>query len=309
MAFERHETSIVETSRIGPDTRIGAFCRVHAGASIGAGCVIGDYVQIEDGVTLGDGVTVESGVRLPKSTQVADGVFIGPNVTFAGPGFPGSRSQMEPRHVVLQRNAAVGAGAVLMEGVTIAEGARVCAGAVVTLDVPPHAIVTGNPARIIGYVDVPPLTAPVWRKSPRGLEIHRSRVRGVTLHNLPYVEDLRGYLSFGEVGQHLPFLVKRYFVVFDVASKEIRGEHAHRQLEQFLVCVHGSCSIIVDDGEEREEFELNSPNLGLYVPPMVWSVQYKYSRDGVLLVLASDVYDPADYIRDYNEFKALCGKR
>jgi dTDP-4-dehydrorhamnose 3,5-epimerase-like enzyme len=103
----------------------------------------------------------------------------------------------------------------------------------------------------------------------------------------------------------LPFEPKRYFIVFDVKSKEVRGEHAHRRLHQFLVCVKGSCSVVVDDGKNREEYQLDQPNLGIYLPPMVWAIQYKYTADAILLVLASDIYDPMDYIRDYDEFISL----
>ena len=85
-------------------------------------------------------------------------------------------------------------------------------------------------------------------------------------------------------------------------SKEVRGEHAHRRLHQFLVCVKGSCSVVVDDGKAREELFLDRADVGLYVPPMIWTTQYKYSQDAVLLVLASAAYDPDDYIRDYDEF-------
>jgi len=125
------------------------------------------------------------------------------------------------------------------------------------------------------------------------------------LHRMPLVNDLRGMLSFGEVGQPVPFDVKRYFLVFDVATEQVRGEHAHRTLHQFLVCVHGRCAIVADDGAHRQEFLLDSPQLGIYIPPMTWAVQYKYSPDGVLMALASDIYDPGDYIRDYAEFLAL----
>ena len=119
---------------------------------------------------------------------------------------------------------------------------------------------------------------------------------------MPIIEDLRGALSFGEIGQHLPFTPKRYFLIFDVPSQEVRGEHAHRDLQQFLVCIRGSCTVLLDDGDIRDEFVLDSPRIGLLVPPMVWSVQYKYSADAMLLVLASDIYKAEDYIRDYDLF-------
>jgi dTDP-4-dehydrorhamnose 3,5-epimerase-like enzyme len=132
-----------------------------------------------------------------------------------------------------------------------------------------------------------------------------TRVAGVTLHRLPHVPDMRGNLSFGEIGSQVPFEVKRYFLVYSVASKEIRGEHAHRSLHQFLICVHGRCHVVADDGTNRQEFVLDSPTIGLYLPPMVWGIQYKYTEDAVMLVLASDKYDPASYVRDYAEFLEL----
>jgi acetyltransferase-like isoleucine patch superfamily enzyme len=310
MAFIKHENSVVETESVGEGTRIGAFSHVQAGAQIGAGCTLWSFVFVENDVEIGDRVTIRSGVHLWSGTTIEEDTYIGSNATFANHPMPGALKAPGPaRRTTVKRGASVGANSTVMPGVTIGDHSRVSPGAVVTLDVPPHAIVAGNPARIVGYEDVPFLAPEQVKVPEEPLEIRRTGVRGVTLHSLPYVEDLRGYLSFGEFGQHLPFLVKRYFVVFDVASKEIRGEHAHRELEQFLICVNGSCHIIADDGKRREEFLLDRPNLGLYVPPMVWSVQYKYSRDGVLLVLASDVYKAEDYIRDYAEFKALVKPR
>jgi dTDP-4-dehydrorhamnose 3,5-epimerase-like enzyme len=122
---------------------------------------------------------------------------------------------------------------------------------------------------------------------------------------LPFIKDTRGSLSFAEVEQFLPFDPKRYFLVYDVKSNEIRGEHAHRRLQQFLVCVKGSCSVVVDDGENREEYKLNSPEMAILIPPMVWGIQYKYSSDAVLMVLASEKYDESEYIRNYDEFIEL----
>ena len=180
------------------------------------------------------------------------------------------------------------------------------AGAVVTRDVPPNAIVVGNPARISGYVST--VTHAVTQV-PATTAHELGHVPGVRLVELPLIPDLRGSLSFAEVGKKLPFEPKRYFIVFDVKSKEVRGEHAHRRLHQFLVCVKGSCSVVVDDGKNREEYQLDQPNIGIYLPPMIWGIQYKYTADAILLVLASDVYDAADYIRDYDEFISLVAAR
>jgi hypothetical protein len=134
-------------------------------------------------------------------------------------------------------------------------------------------------------------------------------VRGVTLHEMRAVQDPRGDLSAGEVGRDVPFEVKRYFLVYGVPRLEQRGEHAHRHCHQFLVAVAGSLHVIADDGANQQEFVLDRPSLGLYLPPMVWGVQHRHSADGVLLVLASQPYDAADYIRDYREFVALAGTR
>ncbi|NCP88395.1 MAG: hypothetical protein CO094_09840 [Anaerolineae bacterium CG_4_9_14_3_um_filter_57_17] len=127
-------------------------------------------------------------------------------------------------------------------------------------------------------------------------------VGGAKLYLLSILRGERGGLSFAELGQNLLFLPKRYFLIFDVPGKEIRGEHAHRQCQQFLVCVKGQCAVVVDDGQRRAEVLLNQPNLGLYLPPMVWGVQCNYSPDAVLLVFASRPYEAEDYIRDYEQF-------
>jgi len=130
-------------------------------------------------------------------------------------------------------------------------------------------------------------------------------VLGVTLHQMAEVEDLRGNLSVGELGRDVPFEVKRYFLVYDVPNMEIRGEHAHVRCHQFLIAVKGSLHVVVDDGRSREEILLDSPSLGLHLPPLTWGIQYRYSADAVLLVLASHHYDASDYIRDHDQFLAL----
>jgi len=201
---------------------------------------------------------------------------------------------------ILRQGASIGANATILAGVTIGRKAMVGAGAVVTRDVPPNAIVVGNPARIKGYINTPAVSEDHLK--PSAADELSCSVPGVTVHRLPIVHDLRGDLSFAEYADGLPFLPKRYFAVFNVPSKEVRGEHAHRRLHQFLVCVKGTCSVLVDDGQISDEIQLSSPSVGVHLPPMVWSVQYRYSPDAVLLVLASDLYDPDDYIRDYEVF-------
>ena len=116
---------------------------------------------------------------------------------------------------------------------------------------------------------------------------------------------MRGDLTVGELGQDcFPFLPKRYFIVFGVPEDTPRGEHAHKQCHQFLICVRGRCNAVVDDGTTRREFVLDNPSVGLYVPPMIWGTQHSYSADGTLLVFASEPYDSDDYIRDYETFRS-----
>lgn len=142
------------------------------------------------------------------------------------------------------------------------------------------------------------------RALPTGPCVIDSAVRGVRLHVLREVKDARGDLCVAEVGPDLPFAVQRSFLVYNVPSAELRGAHAHRRCSQFLMAVKGSIHVIADDGARREAFVLDRPNLGLLLPPMVWGIQHRYSPDAVLLVLASDPYDAADYIRDHAQFVA-----
>jgi UDP-2-acetamido-3-amino-2,3-dideoxy-glucuronate N-acetyltransferase len=130
-------------------------------------------------------------------------------------------------------------------------------------------------------------------------------VGGASFHQLRYVEDKRGDLSVGEFERDIPFLPKRYFLILDVPSPEVRGEHAHKRCHQFLICIRGSCCVLLDDGQQRCEVTLDRPDVAVYVPPMIWGTQHSYSDDAALLVFASEYYDPDDYIREYEEFWAL----
>lgn len=306
MAYFKHETALVESTCVGDGTRVWAFAHVLAGACIGRDCNICDHTFIENDVILGDRVTVKCGVQLWDGLRIEDDVFIGPNATFTNDAFP--RSAQKPERFLntfLRKGASIGANATILPGLTIGEQVMVGAGAVVTRDVPPNAVVVGNPARIVSYVGAERPAAPGPASAAAAAGPQATQVDGVVLHRLPLVDDLRGMLSFGEVARHVPFAVKRYFLVFRVPTEQVRGEHAHREQHQFLVCVHGRCSVVADDGRHRQEFRLDAPDIGVYIPPMTWAAQYKYSQDAVLLALSSGEYDPADYIRDYAEFLAL----
>jgi UDP-2-acetamido-3-amino-2,3-dideoxy-glucuronate N-acetyltransferase len=127
-------------------------------------------------------------------------------------------------------------------------------------------------------------------------------VRGVVLYRFLSVKDPRGDLTVGDLEGEFPFRPKRYFIVSGVPSGSIRGEHAHKQCHQFLICAYGQCSVTVDDGTSRREVVLDRPSMGIYVPPMIWGRQWQYSADAALLVFASERYDPDDYIREYDAF-------
>jgi UDP-2-acetamido-3-amino-2,3-dideoxy-glucuronate N-acetyltransferase len=312
MSFFIHPNALCESATIGDQTRIWAFAHVLPNARIGKECNICDHVFIENDVVVGDRVTVKCGVQLWDGLRVEDDVFIGPNVTFTNDKMP--RSKHYPEQVLQTRvcqGASIGANATVLPGITIGRWVMVGAGCVVTRDVPPCAIITGVPGRISGYVDV--------RKQPSRRivtadlaadELPRAEplASGVTVYTLKSACDLRGSLSAAQFEDEIPFLPKRYFVVFDVPSKHVRGEHAHRTCHQFLVCIKGSIALVTDNGRDREEILLDRPSLGVYVPPMVWCTQYKYSAGAVLLVLASEKYDATDYIRDYDEFLTLAGR-
>ena len=304
--YYQHPQAIVETKHIGKGTRVWAFAHVLPNAAVGEDCNICDHVFIENDVRVGNRVTIKCGVQLWDGVTLEDDVFVGPNATFTNDPFPRSRKHpVEFPRTVVRRGASIGANATILPGLTIGQNAMVGAGAVITRDVPPNAIVVGNPARIVGYVDTPRDTVVTPRVAAEEQKLRELRVNGARLQRMPLVTDMRGALSFAEIEQHIPFAPQRYFLIFDVPSREVRGEHAHKTLHQFLVCVKGSVSVALDDGKHRDEILLDSPTVGLHIPPMVWGVQYKYSADAILLVLASDVYAADDYIRDYDEFLRL----
>ncbi|MEY4670099.1 MAG: hypothetical protein RL518_2798 [Pseudomonadota bacterium] len=305
-----HSHALCESPNIGAGTRIWAFAHVLPRAVIGSGCNICDHTFIENDVIIGDNVTIKCGVQVWDGLRIEDGVFVGPNATFTNDKFPRSKRYQETIPLTtIRRGASIGANATILPGITVGAGAMIGAGAVVSKSVPDNAIVVGNPAIIVGYVGTEK-----WELSHRADGSHApreeaSKVKGVTFHQMNVVEDLRGNLTVGEFERHVPFVPKRYFMVFGVPSAEVRGEHAHHACHQFLICVRGACSVLADDGTYREEFRLDTPTKGVYLPPLTWGVQYKYTPDAVLLVFASDYYDPNDYIRDYDEFLRHLGSR
>ena len=114
--------------------------------------------------------------------------------------------------------------------------------------------------------------------------------------------DERGQLISLEEYNDIPFRIKRVYFMYDTVPDVVRGKHAHKKLEQILVCVCGSCKIKLDNGKETKVVQLEKPYEGLYIAHNMWREMYDFSKDAVLMVFASEVYDESDYIRDYNEF-------
>jgi hypothetical protein len=243
-------------------------------------------------------------VQLWDGIEIEDDVFIGPNVTFSNDHFP--RSKKPPKKfaiTLVSKGASIGSNSTILPGLNIGKFSMVGAGSVVTKNVPDFAIVVGNPASIIGYVDV----NNVQRVKARPDELLEENklvyeLAGSFVHELPKIEDLRGNLSVVEFQKNLPFNVKRCFWIYGVPSSEVRGEHAHLKCHQFIVCIAGSIQLILDNGTKREQLKLDRSTLGVHIPPKNWAIQYQYSKDAVLLVFASHHYDEKDYIRNYDRF-------
>ena len=116
--------------------------------------------------------------------------------------------------------------------------------------------------------------------------------------------DERGQLVALEEFKDIPFKVKRVYYMYDTGTDVTRGFHAHKKLEQILICIHGSCKILLDNGTEKKVVPLEKPYEGLYVSNDMWREMFDFSEDAVLMVLASELYDESDYIRNYDEFLA-----
>ncbi len=146
-----HERALVESDCIGDGTTIYAFAHVMAGAVIGRDCKLGDHVFVESGVRIGDRVTIKNGVSVWAHVDIADNVFLGPGVVLTNDRYPRRDESWEPQATWIEEGVSVGANATILCGVRIGRRAVVGAGSVVTRDVPPHALMTGNPARRAGW--------------------------------------------------------------------------------------------------------------------------------------------------------------
>ena len=302
-----HPKAICESDHIGDRTRIWAFSHILEGAKIGEDCNICDGVFIENDVTVGDRVTIKSGVQLWDGIRVEDDVFIGPNATFTNDHFPRSRVWQQTLPVThILSGASIGANATLLPGVTIGKGAMIGAGAVVTRDVPANAIFYGNPGKIHGYV-VSDNGSPsrLGLEKSTNIDLDSELTGGARLIKLNRMSDSRGNLTVVDFKDELPFVPHRFFTVSEVPSQSVRGEHAHRICEQVLIILNGSVTVIIDDGKVRMHVLLSDPRIALFIPPLVWGIQFEFSSDAILGVFASHGYDAEDYIHSYDEFQAF----
>jgi hypothetical protein len=122
------------------------------------------------------------------------------------------------------------------------------------------------------------------------------------LINFKKFSDGRGNLTAIESSKDIPFNIKRIYFLYDIPEDKIRGEHAHKNLEQLILCLGGSFDIIIDDGFIKKKYTLNDPSVGLYVPKMHWRILENFSKNSTCLVLASEEYSEDDYYRNYNDF-------
>ncbi len=165
-----HPSADIQTEKIGNNTKLWQFAVVSPNVVIGDNCNICSHVFIENDVVIGDNVTIKNGVQLWDGLRVADNVFIGPNVTFTNDKLP--RSKQYPKQfskISIDKNASIGGGATVLPNICIGEYAMVGAGAVVTKDVPPYAVVVGNPAQIIRYLEA------VHENTPLPTEVTQSQ--------------------------------------------------------------------------------------------------------------------------------------
>jgi acetyltransferase-like isoleucine patch superfamily enzyme/dTDP-4-dehydrorhamnose 3,5-epimerase-like enzyme len=305
MSYFKHEFALVESTMIGDGTRVWANAHILPRAIVGSACNICDGVFVENDVRIGDRVTLKCGVQIWDGIELEDDVFVGPNASFANDPFP--RSGLHPEtyaRTLVRKGASIGANATLLPGITIGRHAFIAAGAVVTGDVPAYAVVKGNPARVSAWVDRTDTGKRIIPHKPERMVIGRAdcTVPGVSVYVMPELKDKRGSLCFAQLGQCLPFEVKRFFIISSVPTHQVRGGHAHKRCHQYLVCPEGTCSVVVEHLGKNEELILDDPCVGLHLAPGVWSFQYKFSSDAVLLVLASEEYSEDDYYRDYDEY-------
>ncbi len=289
-----HPSADVKTKDIGDNCTIWQNSVILDEAKIGNNCNINANCFVENDVIIGDNVTIKCGVQIWDGIHLEDNVFVGPNATFCNDKFPKSKIRSKNKcNTIIKKNSSIGGNATILPNIIVNEDSMVGAGSVVTKDVPRGAIVVGNPAKVIGYTKTNKEEIFHENKSINDKE---------NIYNFKKVKDIRGSLIAGEFPKNIPFLPKRYFLIYDVPNNKVRGEHAHKKCHQLLSVIQGTVNIILDDGTSKTEYLLDNPSIGLHIKPNIWSAQYKYSKNAILLVMASEHYDENDYIRDYDLF-------
>lgn len=176
------------------------------------------------------------------------------------------------------------------------------------MPVPANAVVEGTPARIVRFVETEAYTDIQGKDWQGNSSLRLNQAMSATLYKFPSFPDHRGILTVMDYEKSLPFTPKRMFMIQEVPKGSYRGNHAHRTCHQFLICLRGSCNVLLDDGKSRADVLLDSKEVGVHVPPMTWGIQYQFTEDAVLIVLASEAYDKNDYIEDYTEFVAATSR-
>lgn len=131
----------------------------------------------------------------------------------------------------------------------------------------------------------------------------------INIIDFPVLGDDRGVLVAIEANRHIPFHIKRVYYIYSTAQGVARGFHAHKTLKQVAICLKGSCRFVMDDGKKKEEVNLANPVKGLLIDPMQWHEMYDFSEDCILMVLADQLYDESDYVRDYDAFLTMAKDR
>lgn len=310
-----HPSASIAGAHLGGGVSVGADARVGFGAVIGAGTSIAVGARVGAAAVVGVGVTIGAFADIADRVEIQDRAEIGAHAVLSpiDPSNPSdsgpegtSRGRARRRPSTVEKGVVIGANATILPGVILGKRSVVLPGSVVMEDVPPRAVVGGNPAVVLDYVEsrtvrgtsAGPADWGTGRDGGSGLP------GGARLLPLTRARDLRGSLSALEFGG-LPWIPRRFFAVYGVPTAETRGEHAHHRCEQLLIAVNGQLSVQLDDGNHRATVPLTSPDVGLLMPRRVWGRQSNFSVDAVLVVLASRPYEPDDYIRTYEEFLSV----
>ncbi|WP_369415280.1 WxcM-like domain-containing protein [Erwinia persicina] len=307
-SFFVHEKGLCESLTIGDNTRVWAFAHILQGAKIGSECNVCDNVFIENDVVIGNRVTLKCGVQVWDGITIEDDVFVGPNVTFTNDKFPRSKVYPDafPR-TLIRSGASLGANSTILPGITIGANAMVGAGAVVTRDVPDNAIVVGNPAKIVNYVNKAkepssPLkfeTIEFGNKSVIG-----SSVIGVEIHSLNNKFEANCVSLSADIENIVPFSPKKINLKSGVVSPDLIEESACLHGYRFFVLLKGSVHVAVESGRASQMLIMETLN-GLYLPPMIWCKFTDFSPDAILISFISENRED-DLISSYAQYKKMC---